>query len=191
MVLAGLAMLLLGNVSPSTQYAELWPPLALLGLGVGTALTPLNLAALNAMPVRSHGTVAAILAMLAGLGGTFGVALSGALFEALQTRDTVSAVAARGLKVTDAAARTLDGLMSGTPDATQALARYPAQQHAALRAAVHDGFISAFGGAMELSFGLVIVGIVITFLLIRTQAEKVVLPTPNVTQPFSGLSPRP
>jgi EmrB/QacA subfamily drug resistance transporter len=191
MVLAGLAMLLLGNVSPSTGYAELWPPLALLGLGVGTALTPLNLAALNAMPVRNHGTVAAILAMLAGLGGTFGVALSGAVFEQFQTRDTVSAVADRGLKITDAAARTLDGLMSGTPDATHALAHYPATQHAALQAGVHEGFVSAFGGAMELSFGLVIFGIVMTFLLIRTQAEKEVLPTPNVTQPFSGLSPRP
>jgi EmrB/QacA subfamily drug resistance transporter len=191
MALAGLAMLLLSNVSRSTQYAELWPPLALLGLGVGTALTPLNLAALNAMPIRSHGTVAAILAMLAGLGGTFGVALSGAVFEQLQTRDTVNAAAARGLHIMDGAARTLDGLMSGTPDATHALAGYPAGQHAALKAAVHQGFTTAFGGAMELSFGLVILGIVITFLLIRTQAEKVTLPVPNVTQPFSGLSPRP
>ena len=60
-----------------------------------------------------------------------------------------------------------------------------------MKAAVHDGFVSAFGGAMELSLGLVILGIVMTLLLIRTQAEKVVLPTPNVTQPFSGLSPRP
>jgi MFS family permease len=191
MALAGLAMLLLSNVSRSTQYAELWPPLALLGLGVGTALTPLNLAALNAMPIRSHGTVAAILAMLAGLGGTFGVALSGAVFEQLQTRDTVNAAASRGLHIMDGAARTLDGLMSGTPAATHALAGYPAGQHAALKAAVHQGFTTAFGGAMELSFGLVILGIVITFLLIRTQAEKVALPVPNVTQPFSGLSPRP
>jgi EmrB/QacA subfamily drug resistance transporter len=191
MAMAGVAMVLLGNVSTSTHYAELWPPLALLGLGVGAALTPLNLAALNAMPIRHHGTVAAILAMLAGLGGTFGVALSGAVFEQLQTRDTVSAAADRGLHLTDGAARTLGGLMSSTPDATHALARYPAGQHGGLNAAVHQGFVSAFGGAMELSFVLVILGIVITFLLIRRQSEARALPFPNVTQPFSGLSPRP
>ena len=131
------------------------------------------------MPARNHGTVAAILAMLAGLGGTFGVALSGALFESLQTRDTVSAAADRGLKFTDAAARTLDGLMSGTPDATHALASYPAAQHDAVKAAVHDGFVSAFGGAMELSLGLVILGIVIT----PARGPRIVLPTPNVAQP--------
>jgi EmrB/QacA subfamily drug resistance transporter len=191
MALAGLAVLLLGNVSTTTSYAELWPALALLGLGIGTALTPLNLAALNATPTRNHGTVAAILAMLAGLGGMFGVAISGALFEQLQTGDTVSAAADRGVQITDSAARTLDGLMAGTPDAMHAIAHYPAAQHAALTAAVHEGFVSAFAGAMELSLGLVIAGIVITLVLIRSQDETVALPVPNVTQPFSGLSPRP
>jgi MFS family permease len=191
MALAGLAVLLLGNVSTTTNYAELWPALALLGLGIGTALTPLNLAALNATPTRNHGTVAAILAMLAGLGGMFGVAISGALFEQLQTGDTVSAAADRGVQITDSAARTLDGLMAGTPDAMHAIAHYPAAQHAALTAAVHEGFVSAFAGAMELSLGLVIAGIVITLVLIRSQDETVALPVPNVTQPFSGLSPRP
>ncbi len=191
MALAGAAMLLLGNVSISTSYAELWPALVLLGLGVGTALTPLNLAALNATPTRNHGTVAAILAMLAGVGGMFGVALTGAVFEQLQTRDIVSAAADRSVQITDDSARTLGGLMSGTPSSTHALAQYPAAQHAALTAAVHDGFVSAFAGAMELSLGLVIIGIAITFILIRRQDEKVALPAPNVTQPFSGLSPRP
>jgi EmrB/QacA subfamily drug resistance transporter len=191
MAMAGVAMLLLGNVSTSTSYSSLWPAVVLLGLGVGTALTPLNLAALNATPMRNHGTIGAILAMLAGLGGTFGVALTGALFESLQTRDTVNAAAGRGLHISDGSARTLDGLMSGTPDATHALARYPVEQHAQLKAAVHQGFVSAFGGAMELSFGLVVLGVVITFALIRSQKEKVALPVPNMTQPFSGLSPRP
>lgn len=160
----------------------------MLGLGVGAALTPL---VLNAIPIRNHGTVAAVLAMVAGLGGTFGVSLTGALFEQLQTGDTVSAAADRGLRISDAAARTLDGLMSSTPDATHALARYPVGQQGPLKAAVHQGFVSAFGGATELSFGLVIAGIAIAFVLIRRRAEVVTLPVPNMAQPFSGLAPRP
>ena len=70
--LAAIAMLLLGHVSTSSGYGEVWPALALLGLGVGTALTPLNLAALNATPIRNHGTIAGVLAMIAGLGGCSG-----------------------------------------------------------------------------------------------------------------------
>jgi MFS family permease len=189
--LAAIAMLLLGHVSTSSGYGEVWPALALLGLGIGTALTPLNLAALNATPIRNHGTIAGVLAMIAGLGGMFGVALTGALFESRQTRDTVNAAANRGIHITDGSARTLDGLMSGTPDANTALAHYPAAQHAALKAAVHEGFVSAFGTAMELSFALVALGIVLTFVLIRRQPEVDQLPVPNVAQPFSGLAPRP
>lgn len=189
--LSGIAMLLLGRSSTTSGYGEVWPALALLGLGIGTALTPLNLAALNATSIRNHGTVAGVLAMIAGLGGMFGVALTGALFESLQTRDTVNAAAGKGLHITDASARTLDGLMSGTPDAHTALAHFPAAQHAQLNAAVHEGFVSAFGSAMELSFGLVVVGIVLTFLLIRRQPEVEALGFPNVAEPFSGLAPRP
>lgn len=46
-------------------------------------------------------------------------------------------------------------------------------------------------GAMELSFGLVVLGIVLTFLVIRREPAAERLPVPNVTEPFSGLAPRP
>jgi EmrB/QacA subfamily drug resistance transporter len=189
--MSGISMLLLSRVSTSSGYTAFWPALALLGLGVGTALTPLNLAALNATSIRNHGTVAGVLAMVAGLGGMFGVALTGALFEQLQRNDIVSALADKGIQITSSAADTLGGLMSGTPSATRALAGYPAAQQAQVKAAVHEGFVSAFGSAMELSFALVVLGIVLTFLLIRREPEVEPLAYPNVAQPFTGLAPRP
>jgi EmrB/QacA subfamily drug resistance transporter len=191
MVLAGVAMVLLGSVSTSTRYSSLWLPLVLLGLGVGLALTPLNLATLNATSLRNHGTVGALLSMIAGLGATFGVALTGAVFEQLQVRDIVNAAAQRGIVLTHAAAGQLDGLMSGTPTASHALARYPAAQQPGIRTAVHQGFVSAFGGAMLLSFGLVAVGAVIALVLIRRRPDISLVPRPNMSDPFSGLAPRP
>jgi MFS family permease len=191
MALAGLGMLLLGGISTSTQYAQLWPPLALLGLGIGTALTPMNLAALGAMPQRNHGAVAAIITTLGGLGATFGVALSGAVFETFQTNRTVDEASARGVALSHSAARALDGLLAGTPSATKALASYPAGEHASITAAVHHGFTSALGSTMRLSFALVVLGIVLTLLLIRPERAIDPLPRPNVTEPFSGLAPRP
>jgi EmrB/QacA subfamily drug resistance transporter len=190
MVIAGAAMLLLGGISSSTRYAGLWPPLALLGFGIGTALTPMNLAALNSVAGRSHGSVAAIITTLGGLGSTFGVALSGALFESVQTSRIVSAAADRGVHLTAAVARQLEGLLNGTSSSTAALARYPADQHQAVRDAVHQGFISAIDTTMKLSFALVIVAVVLALLLIRAQQASV-LERPNVTEPFSGLAPRP
>jgi hypothetical protein len=154
------------------------------------ALTPMNLAALNAMPARRHGSVAAIITTLGGLGATFGVALSGALFESVQADRTVSAAADRGLTLTTATARTLEGLLTATPASLNALARYSPTQQASLRAAVREGFVSALGTTMLLSLGFVIVGIMLTLVLIRGR-EVQPLPRPNVTEPFSGLAPRP
>jgi EmrB/QacA subfamily drug resistance transporter len=189
--MSAVATLLLGGLTTSSGFGQVWPSLALLGLGIGTALTPLNLAALNATPIRNHGTMGGVLSMVAGLGAMFGVALTGAVFESLQTRDTVSAAAQSAIHIGDSSASTLGGLMSGTPSANHALADYPAAQHGSITGAVHEGFVSAFGGAMELSFGLMVLGIALTFLLIRRQPEVEALPVPNMTQPFSGLAPRP
>jgi hypothetical protein len=113
------------------------------------------------------------------------------MFEVLQTDRTVSAAATRGVRLSDAGAQTLDGLLAGTPTASHALVSYPTAQHAPLMAAVREGFISALGTTMELSFGLVVVGIVLTLLLIRSEKAIDPLPRPNMTEPFSGLAPRP
>jgi EmrB/QacA subfamily drug resistance transporter len=191
LALSGGAMLLLGGVSSSTHYAGVWPALALLGLGVGVALTPMNLTALNSVPRRNHGAVSGIIATVGGLGATFGVALSGAVFEQLQTDRTVSAADGHGLHITDSAARTLEGLLAGTPAATKMLAAYPLSDRAALRADVRDGFISALGTTMQLSLVFLTVGILLTLLLIRRHGTLEPLERPNVAEPFSGLSPRP
>lgn len=44
---------------------------------------------------------------------------------------------------------------------------------------------------MDLSLVLVLVGIVLTLLLIRSERVTDKLPYPNVAEPFSGLAPRP
>lgn len=167
MALAALAMLLLGGIGPGTTYAGLWLPLTLLGFGIGAALTPLNLAALGAVPQRQHAAVGGIITTVAGLGATFGVAVSGALFEGLQIDNTVDDARRGGIDLSDSAASTLDGLLAGTPSATQLLDRYSAAEQETLRNAVHDGFLSALGTTMTLSLAIVAVGIVLTFALIR------------------------
>lgn len=174
MAISAVAMLLLSGIDEGTSYADLWLPLALLGLGVGAALTPLNLAALGAVSQRRHAAIGGILATIGGLGAMFGVAASGALFEALQLDRTVDEARDRGIAITRTVAEQLDGLLAGTPSATTTLESFPAAQQEPLREAARDAFLSALGTTMSLSFLIVVVGIALTLALIRRRP-----PTPD------------
>ena len=173
----------------------------------------MNLAALNALPRRVHGAVGGILAMLSGVGATFGVAVSGAVNETIQRNDTVSNAADKGVTISDSTATTLDGLLSGTPSATKALDAFPPDQRATVTDAVRDAFTSALGTTMLLSFGVTVAGIILALALIRreemavdeepvdedapakvaTPSEPILagVPEPSLGLPYTGLGPRP
>jgi EmrB/QacA subfamily drug resistance transporter len=169
MGLTAVATLLLAGIDARTSYRDLWIPLTLLGIGIGLALTPLNLAALGAVPQRLHAAVGGVLSTIGGVGLTLGVAGSGALFESLQSNRTSADAAKAGITLSHGAATSLEGLLAGTPSAAKTLASFPAEQHATLHAAVRDGFLSALGTTMALSFGVVVVGIALTLALVRRQ----------------------
>ena len=213
MTISAIGMLLLSRIDASTTYSDLWFPLGLEGLGLGVALTPMNLAALNALPRRVHGAVGGILAMLSGVGATFGVAVSGAVNETIQRNDTVSNAADKGVTISDSTATTLDGLLSGTPSATKALDAFPPDQRATVTDAVRDAFTAALGTTMLLSFGVTVAGIILALALIRreemavdeepvdedapakvaTPSEPILagVPEPSLGLPYTGLGPRP
>ncbi|HEU4656375.1 MAG TPA: MFS transporter [Capillimicrobium sp.] len=167
LALSALAMLLLTGVDAGTRYADLWLPLALLGLGIGAVLTPLNLAALGAVPQRRHAAVGAILTTVGGLGATFGVAASGALFEALQVDRTVDQAREHGVRISSSVAQSLDGLLAGAPSALDALRRFSRDDRDRLHDAVRDGFLSALSTTMALSLAVVAAGAIVAVALIR------------------------
>lgn len=171
-IMAGLgltaaAMLLLTRIDASTSYADLWLPLTLLGLGIGAVLTPLNLAALGAVPQRRHAAIGAILSTVGGLGGMFGVAVSGALFEVLQTDRTVSEAGDRGVSISSSVAQSLDGLLAQAPSAIEALRPFSREDRDHLRDAVQDAFLSSLSTTMALSAAIVAVGAAVTLALVR------------------------
>jgi EmrB/QacA subfamily drug resistance transporter len=192
MTLEAIAMLLLSRIGPGTDYGDLWWPLAMLGLGVGFALTPMNLCALGAVHQRHHGAVGALLSTLAGLGAMFGVALSGAVNESIQVDDIIDRARNAGITVSRSTASTLDGLLAGAPSATKAIAAYPPSQQATLKGIVTDSFLSALDATMVLSFGVTVVGIALTLLLIRRRdAVSEEPPAPNVARPIPAMAQRP
>jgi EmrB/QacA subfamily drug resistance transporter len=193
MSLVGVAMLLLSRIDEATRYDSLWLPLALLGLGLGVALTPMNLTALNSVPQRHHGVIGGVLATLSGLGGTIGVALSGAVFESLEVDRIVDRARDAGIAVSDSTAATLTGLVAQTPSATKALHEFPPADRPTINRTVTDSFLSALDTAMVLSVAVVAASIVLTLLLIRGRgaAPEKEPERPHVAYPMPSLARRP
>jgi hypothetical protein len=179
----------ISTLSLSTTFSDLWLPTALMGFGVGFALTPMNLAAMNAISRLHAGAAGGILVTLSGLGATLGVAVTGAIFQELQTNRTVSLVTDQGVKVSDSQAQSLDGLLAGTPGAQHALHSIAGASAPQVHHAVEQAFVSALGTSLRLSAVLVAVGLLLTVILMRrsspvdAEAAAPVMPPPTRPAP--------
>lgn len=91
---------LLSDATATTSFLELLPIMVVLGLGIGVALTPINLTAMNAVPPTSAGTASGVLGTSRGLGTAIGVAASAALFQHLNLANTVDEAGRRGVTLT-------------------------------------------------------------------------------------------
>ena len=97
-IVIGLASMAIGifwisTLDLSTTFSDLIIPTSMMGFGVGFSLTPMNLAAMNAVSRHHAGLASGMLVTLSGLGATLGVAVTGALFNDLNIDRTQEKVA--------------------------------------------------------------------------------------------------
>jgi MFS family permease len=155
------------RIGDGTAYSDLLPGFMLMGLGIALTMSPMSTAAMNAVTEAKAGIASGVLSMFRMLGGTFGVAAIGALFQgAARTRlDDLLA----GTPVS-AAQRSDIAHQLGTSQASPGdLSRAQAKQVAA---AGHDAFIYALSHAMRLSAAVAAAGVVIGFVLIEGQVRR-------------------
>jgi MFS family permease len=192
-IVAGLALMAgavfwISTVTLSTGYGELVVPSAMMGFGVGIALTPMNLAAMNAISRDHAGAASGLLVTLSGLGATLGVAVTGAIFNGLLASRTQSLSADAGVTVTRAQADQLDGVLSGTAGAQQTLKQIAGDRASEVEHAVREAFVSSLGTALKLSGVLVLIGLVLAIVLLRRTSADDARPTPPVV---GAPTPRP
>jgi EmrB/QacA subfamily drug resistance transporter len=162
-------LFLLGGVDRTSAYGDLWPAMILTGAGTGLALTPMNVAAMNAIHARESGAAGGVFTTLSGIGIGFGVAVAGAVFNAKQLSATQSLAADHGINLSKAKATNLDGLLAGASQAQHTLSTFSksAQStvHLVVKNALADGLSSAFvvGGSVALG------GLVLAVILIRNR----------------------
>jgi len=192
-IAVGLAMMavavyLISTVSLDTGFAQLWAPTAIMGFGVGVALTPMNLAAMNAISRDHAGAASGLLVTLSGLGSTLGVALTGAIFDDLLASRTISLSADQGVDITQAEAQQLDGLLAGESGAQQTLERIAGSRASEVTEAVREAFVSALGTALRVSAALIVVGLILAVILLRRSSPADAEPTEPV---LGAPTPRP
>jgi MFS family permease len=77
------AMFWQGHLAIDTSYGFLVGAFMLMGLGIGLVMSPMSTAAMNAVEPTKAGVASGILSMWRMVGGTFGVAVMGALITGL------------------------------------------------------------------------------------------------------------
>jgi MFS family permease len=177
MSLAAFALYLQSRVDVHTGYAELLPAFSIMGLGMGLTMSPMSTAAMNAVTPDKAGAASGILSMFRMVGGTFGVAAIGALFQSLaRTRidERLSGLHLPG----GTRSQLVDNIGSGA--GTQMLHGMAPHQAAQIGSAMRDAFIHALSGALTLSCVVAAAGAVLALVLIEPKRALARRPDPAV-----------
>jgi EmrB/QacA subfamily drug resistance transporter len=81
LLIVATSLFLQSRVDVDTTYADLWLPFVLMGIGVAMVISPMSTAAMNAVDVSKAGVASGIISMSRMIGGTFGVAVLGAVMQ--------------------------------------------------------------------------------------------------------------
>jgi peptide/nickel transport system permease protein len=162
MTLIAASLYLFSTIEVGTTFAGLLPSFLLLGAGIGLTMSPMSTAAMNSVVTAKAGVASGILSMFRMIGGTFGVALLGALFQD-QARARLNETISDTALTPDQRGDLARSLAGGVPD-VQGLTP---DQMARLTAASHDAFVYGLTHAMVLSVVVAVIGVIVAFLLIH------------------------
>jgi MFS family permease len=125
------------GIAVDSSYGRLLPGFMLLGIGIALTMSPMTSAAMNAVAVEKAGIASGVLSMFRMVGGSLGVAVTGAIFQGAvgnpETATPADFVDALGHAMTVSALVALTGAIvgavairakrrEGTPEAAAAAA---------------------------------------------------------------------
>ena len=185
MILIALSLYLFSTIENGTTFADILPSFIILGAGIGLTMSPMSTAAMNAVPKTKAGVASGVLSMFRMVGGTFGVAALGALFQS-QAKDRL-ATTLGGENGLSAAQRTdfAHQLTGGVPS----LDGVSAAKADRLVSAGHDAFVYGLSHAMTLSVAIAAVGVIVAFLMLDSQAPVVDEDTREAAEIAEAASP--
>src|SRR4051794_26356487 len=162
--LLGLSLFLQSQIDVGSGYATLLPAFIVMGIGIALTMSPMSTAAMNAVDVAKAGVASGTLSMSRMVGGSLGVAVTGALFQN-QFADRVHELTAGTSLAKYPSDQMFEAVSSG--QASHIATGASAEQSARLLAVARDAFIHALANSMRLSLAVVVVGIVFAGVLIQ------------------------
>jgi EmrB/QacA subfamily drug resistance transporter len=148
LLLVGGALLVQSRMTVHTGYGLLLPGFVMMGAGMGLVMSPMSTAAMNAVDRTKAGVASGTLSMSRMVGGTFGVAIMGALIATIGRSkiDSLLPQVPAATRATIANSLAGGGAISGH--------HAPAQ----VVSAVHQAFISALSTGLTIGAAVTLVG---------------------------------
>ncbi|HEY1594228.1 MAG TPA: MFS transporter [Thermoleophilaceae bacterium] len=163
LALTAVSLFLQTRITVSSGYTDLLAPFVLMGVGMALVMSPMSTAAMNAVPATKAGVASGILSMNRMVGGTFGVALLGTIFQTLSRNQLKHNLASMPLSpgqksaIADNIGQSSSGSHAASPQIVNA---------------AHDAFIHGFTGAMTFSAAVAAAGSLLAFALIQPLVKR-------------------
>jgi EmrB/QacA subfamily drug resistance transporter len=167
LVIVAASLFSFSRIAVDSTYLDLLPGFMLLGIGIAMTMSPMTSAAMNAVPVQKAGLASGVLSMFRMVGGSLGVAVTGAIFQGLVTSKLDSLLSGTGVTAgqRDAVSEQLGG---GSVEKVPGLSAAQAKEVAS---AGNEAFVYALSHAMTVSGFVALVGAVIGATAIRAKAK--------------------
>ncbi len=186
MALCAMAFLLLALLRPTSGLTIVIAALLVAGVGQALAYTVSTTGGMQAIPEAKAGAAAGILSMIRLVGAVFGVAVTGALFKAMENGKLAELLAASGARLSASDRAEMRGLLSGSAAAENKLSRLAPGVAEEVDRVVRDAFVHAFDGAMVLCLAVSLVGVLAALLVAGKTPQHTVGPTPESPTPGTG-----
>jgi EmrB/QacA subfamily drug resistance transporter len=147
-------------IDAHTSYGYLLPAFVLMGISMGLVMSPMSTAGMNAVDPTKAGVASGTLSMSRMVGGTFGIAVLGALIQAVGRAK-------------------LDDRLPAVPAGTrhqlaEGLGQSAAGHHftAQIASATTDAYVAALQAGLRVSAGVAFIGVVLAAVLIARKPRQ-------------------
>jgi EmrB/QacA subfamily drug resistance transporter len=155
------------RIAVDSTYLELLPGFMLLGIGVAMTMSPMTSAAMNAVPVQKAGIASGVLSMFRMVGGSLGIAITGAIFQGLVSSKLDTLLTGTGISAAQRESIS-EQLGGGVAPKVPGL---NSAQVTEVTAAGNEAFVYALSHAMTVSGFVALTGALIGATAIRAKAK--------------------
>jgi MFS family permease len=170
LVVLAASLMTFTTITTHSSYLDLLPGFMLLGIGIAMTMSPMTSAAMNAVAVEKAGIASGVLSTFRMVGGSLGVAVTGAIFQSLSAARLDTLLTGSGIPAPQRAA-IADGLGAG--GSQQALAGLPGAQAKQAAAAAQEAFVYALGHAMGVCAAVTLIGALVGTTAIRSKRRSI------------------